>query len=219
MTSSIPRPARSANRFSGWPRPILRPSCSATAASGAPSLRARWSSSTSSSSPPRSTGSASAPPTEVEKARIRLVIESVFSNLKQQMRLSDHLAKTTPGLAQRIAQRLLARTLGIFCNLLAGRPPRALVAYAHVPRARGLRPRHSPPDQRRDGQPRARRPRPGGNAAARTRPRWSATQTSPCGRSPRAPSAEQSSRSRAPRMPHARRRGRSSPQCGTRPQP
>jgi DNA-binding transcriptional LysR family regulator len=94
------------------------------AASGAPSLRARWSSSTSSSSPPRSTGSASAPPTEVEKARIRLVIESVFSNLKRQMRLTDHLAKTTPGLAQRIAQRLLALTLGIFCNLLAGRPPR-----------------------------------------------------------------------------------------------
>jgi Transposase DDE domain len=69
------------------------------------------------------------PPTEVEKARIRLVIESVFSNLKRQMRLSDHLAKTTPGLAQRIAQRLLALTLRIFCNLLAGRPARALVAY------------------------------------------------------------------------------------------
>ncbi len=69
------------------------------------------------------------PPTEVEKARIRLIIESVFSNLKRQMRLSDHLAKTTPGLAQRIAQRLLALTLGIFCNLLAGRPARALVAY------------------------------------------------------------------------------------------
>jgi hypothetical protein len=34
------------------------------------------------------------PPTEVVKARIRLVIESVFSNLKRQMRLGDHLAKT-----------------------------------------------------------------------------------------------------------------------------
>lgn len=69
------------------------------------------------------------PPCEQEKARIRLVIESVFSNLKRQMRLSDHLAKTVPGLVQRIAQRLLALTLGIYCNLLAGRPARALVDY------------------------------------------------------------------------------------------
>jgi hypothetical protein len=69
------------------------------------------------------------PPSEQEKARIRLVIESVFANLKRQMRLSDHLAKTVPGLVQRTAQRLLALTLGIYCNLLAGRPARALVAY------------------------------------------------------------------------------------------
>jgi hypothetical protein len=69
------------------------------------------------------------PPVELEKARIRLVIESVFANLKRQMRLGDHLAKTVPGLVQRVAQRLLALTLGIFCNLLAGRPARALVAY------------------------------------------------------------------------------------------
>ena len=45
------------------------------------------------------------------------------------MRLTDHLAKTLPGLVQRIAQRLLALTLGMFCNLLAGRAARALVAY------------------------------------------------------------------------------------------
>jgi hypothetical protein len=69
------------------------------------------------------------PPAELEKARIRLVIESVFANLKCQMRLDNHLAKTIGGLAQRIAQRLLALTLGIFINMLAGRPPRALVAY------------------------------------------------------------------------------------------
>jgi Transposase DDE domain len=69
------------------------------------------------------------PPAEVEKARIRLVIESVFANLKGQMRLGEHLAKTVGGLVQRIAQRLLALTLGMFCNLLAGRPARALVAY------------------------------------------------------------------------------------------
>jgi hypothetical protein len=69
------------------------------------------------------------PPAEQEKARIRLVIESLFANLKRQMRLGDHLAKTVPRLVQRIAQRLLALTLGIFCNLLAGRPARALAAY------------------------------------------------------------------------------------------
>ncbi len=69
------------------------------------------------------------PPSEVAKARIRLVIESVFSNLKRQMRLEDHLAKTTPGLVQRIAQRLLALTIAMFLNALTGRPPRALAAY------------------------------------------------------------------------------------------
>jgi hypothetical protein len=65
------------------------------------------------------------PRAEVEKAGIRLVIESVISNLKRQMRLEDHLAKTLPGLAQ----RLLALTPGMLINLLAGRPARTLVAY------------------------------------------------------------------------------------------
>lgn len=69
------------------------------------------------------------PPTEIAKARIRLVIESVFANLKQQMRLGTHLAKTLPGLAQRVAQRLLALTIGIYLNTLTGRPARALAAY------------------------------------------------------------------------------------------
>jgi hypothetical protein len=69
------------------------------------------------------------PPAEIAKARIRLVIESVFSNLKGQMRLERHLAKTVGRLAQRIAQSLLALTIGIFINQLTGRPPRALVAY------------------------------------------------------------------------------------------
>jgi len=69
------------------------------------------------------------PPAEVMKARIRLVIESVFATLKRQMRMEDHLAKTLPGLAQRIVQRLLALTLGMFLNRLLGRPPRALAAY------------------------------------------------------------------------------------------
>lgn len=69
------------------------------------------------------------PPSETAKARVRLIIESVFANLKLQMRLERHLAKTPAGLAQRIAQRLLALTVGIYLNLLNGRPPRALAAY------------------------------------------------------------------------------------------
>jgi hypothetical protein len=69
------------------------------------------------------------PPVEVAKARIRLIIESLFSNLKRQMRLEQHLAKTIAGLVQRIAQRLLALTLAMFLNTLLGRPPRALADY------------------------------------------------------------------------------------------
>src|SRR5436309_5848041 len=66
---------------------------------------------------------------EKRLASLRLVIESTISNLKCQMRLEQHLAKTPPGLVQRIAQRLLALTIGMFLNALNGRPPRALVAY------------------------------------------------------------------------------------------
>jgi DDE family transposase len=62
-------------------------------------------------------------------ASFRLVIESVFANLKGQMRLERHLAKTPAGLALRIAQRILTLTLGILLNTLAGRPTRALAAY------------------------------------------------------------------------------------------
>jgi hypothetical protein len=62
-------------------------------------------------------------------ASTRLVIESVFSNLKQQMRLEHHLARTPAGLALRIAQRILTLTLGMLLNTLTGRPARALAAY------------------------------------------------------------------------------------------
>ena len=62
-------------------------------------------------------------------ASTRLVIESVFANLKGQMRLERHLARTPAGLAVRIAQRILALTLGILLNTLSGRPARALAAY------------------------------------------------------------------------------------------
>jgi transposase len=66
---------------------------------------------------------------EKRLASLRLVIESTIANLKCQMRLEQHLAKTPSGLVQRIAQRLLTLTLGILINTLTGRPPRALVAY------------------------------------------------------------------------------------------
>lgn len=66
---------------------------------------------------------------EKRLAGLRLVIESTIANLKCQMRLERHLAKTPAGLAQRIVQRLLALTLGMLLNALTGRPPRALVAY------------------------------------------------------------------------------------------
>jgi len=62
-------------------------------------------------------------------ASLRLVIESVFSNLKGQMRLERHLARTPAGLAVRIAQRILALTIGMLLNTLNGRPARALAAY------------------------------------------------------------------------------------------
>jgi len=62
-------------------------------------------------------------------ASTRLVIESVFANLKGQMRLEHHLAKTPAGLATRIAQRILAHSIGILLNTLTGRPARALAAY------------------------------------------------------------------------------------------
>ena len=62
-------------------------------------------------------------------ARRRLVVESTIANLKCQMRLEDHLAKTPAGLVQRIAQRLLALTIGVLLNTRRGRPPRNLVAY------------------------------------------------------------------------------------------
>jgi len=62
-------------------------------------------------------------------ASTRLVIESVFSNLKEQMRLERHLARTPAGLAVRIAQRIPALTLGMLLNRLSGRPARALAAY------------------------------------------------------------------------------------------
>lgn len=66
---------------------------------------------------------------ELGLARLRLVIESTIANLKCQMRLEHHLARTPSGLCQRVAQRLLALTVGVLVNALLGRAPRSLVAY------------------------------------------------------------------------------------------
>ena len=62
-------------------------------------------------------------------ASTRLVIESVFSNLKGQMHLEQHLARTLAGLAARIAMRILALTIGMLLNTIACRPARALAIY------------------------------------------------------------------------------------------
>jgi IS5 family transposase len=78
---------------------------------------------------PDKTRTAANRPHERALAATRLVIESVFANLKGQMRLERHLAKTPAGLAVRIAQRILALTLGVLLNRLSGRPARALAAY------------------------------------------------------------------------------------------
>jgi len=78
---------------------------------------------------PNRTRTAENAPREHLLASTRLAIESTFSNLKGQMRLEQHLAKTPRGLCLRIAQRLLALTLGIYLNTLCGRPARSLVAY------------------------------------------------------------------------------------------
>jgi len=62
------------------------------------------------------------PPVEIARARIHLVVESAFSNLKGRTRLDHHLAKTLGGLVQRVAQRLLALTLAMLIN---SGPPRS----------------------------------------------------------------------------------------------
>lgn len=62
-------------------------------------------------------------------AATRLTIESVFSNLKGQMSLDRHLARTPAGLAVRIAQHILTLTIEMLLNTLNGRPARALAAY------------------------------------------------------------------------------------------
>lgn len=60
---------------------------------------------------------------------VRQWIESVFWTCKGQLGLERHGARTIPGLATRIALRLLTLAAGLWHNELIGRPGRELAAY------------------------------------------------------------------------------------------
>jgi hypothetical protein len=61
--------------------------------------------------------------------QVRQWIESVFWTCKGQLGLERHGARTLPGLAARIALRLLALAAGIWHNHNTGQPARTLAAY------------------------------------------------------------------------------------------
>lgn len=60
---------------------------------------------------------------------VRQWIESVFWTCKGQLGLERHGARTIPGLASRIALRLLTLAAGLWHNEMIGRPGRELAAY------------------------------------------------------------------------------------------
>lgn len=62
--------------------------------------------------------------------RIRLMVETVLSQLQQQFTLSRHLAKSKWGLFTRVASKVTAHTIGILINKLFSRPPLALASLA-----------------------------------------------------------------------------------------
>ena len=64
-------------------------------------------------------------------ASVRQWIESIIDTLKGQLSLEDHGAHTTPGLAVRVAQRLLALAACLWHNQLTHQPGRHLIAYDH----------------------------------------------------------------------------------------
>jgi Transposase DDE domain len=59
-------------------------------------------------------------------ARLRQLIEVVNSQLVGQFRLTRHLAKTLVGLVARVQAKLTAHTVGVYLNVLLGRPALAL---------------------------------------------------------------------------------------------
>ena len=65
-------------------------------------------------------------------APIRQLIESVYDTLKGQLDLELHGGRSLPGVAARVAQRILALTAAIWHNRATGQPiTRSLIAYDH----------------------------------------------------------------------------------------
>jgi Transposase DDE domain len=65
-------------------------------------------------------------------APIRQLIESVYDTLKGQLDLELHGGRTLPGVATRVAQRILALTAAIWHNRATAQPlTRSLIAYDH----------------------------------------------------------------------------------------
>lgn len=62
--------------------------------------------------------------------RARLMVETVNSQLQEQLHLSKHYAKSTWGLFARVAAKVTAHTMGILINQLLGRPLLALAGLA-----------------------------------------------------------------------------------------
>jgi hypothetical protein len=58
--------------------------------------------------------------------RARLMVETVNSQLQEQLHLSKHYAKSTWGLFTRVAAKVTAHTMGMLINQLLGRPLLAL---------------------------------------------------------------------------------------------
>jgi hypothetical protein len=62
--------------------------------------------------------------------RARLMVETVNSQLQEQLHLSKHYVKSTWGLFTRVAAKVTAHTMGILINQLNGRPALALAGLA-----------------------------------------------------------------------------------------
>ena len=62
--------------------------------------------------------------------RLRLICETVISQLQEQLYLSKHYAKSRSGLMTRVATKLTARSVGMMVNKLWGLPPLQLASLA-----------------------------------------------------------------------------------------